>query len=192
MNQHLEQWIDAYLDGELTEKQQMRFEKHLETCPECLRLMEEREKLSSLLAEFSLPEPQKTTEQFVQDLNLLLPREQNRAGLNNRKSGLWIIVSIGFLLGIFFLQSINMVSNVLIWFPGIDRFVDLTTAAPGFLQNLSPWVELFLNQAAAFSGWGWIYRSLQFSTLALTIVLVLVYISWMTFWLSTQVNNKTA
>lgn len=189
MNQHVEHWIDAYLDGELTEKQQQRFEKHLERCPECLRLMEERGKLSDLLQEFVVPEPQKNTEQFVQELNLLLPREQNRPSFRDRNNSLWIIVSIGFLLGIVFLQSINLVSNALMWVPGFDRFVDLSAATPTLFESLVPWIKLFFGQLLNFSGWGWFYTSLQFTTLALSILLVITYLSWTTFWWSTH-NHK--
>ncbi len=53
MSQHLESWLDAYIDGELTDRQQKKLENHLENCPECLLQLEKRQRLIQFAANSS-------------------------------------------------------------------------------------------------------------------------------------------
>lgn len=190
MNQHIETWIDAYLDGELNEKQISKFEKHLETCPECLVMIEEREKLSNLLQGYDLPEPYKPVNQFVHDINLLLPREQTPLIRKHRTGGSWLLISIGLLIILTFTQVINLLSNLFLLIPGADRVLDQAATIPAFLQSAVPWLQLFFEQWFTFSGWGFFYVSLTFTSIALTGLLSLIYLSWLAFWWANQLNQQ--
>lgn len=190
MNQRIETWIDAYLDGELNEKQVVRFEKHLESCPACLARLEEREKLSSLLQRYALPENYKSTEQFVHDINMLLPREQTGVIKTHRTGGIWLLISIGLLAALTFTQIINLVSNLFLLIPGADRLVEQAAALPAFIQTAAPWLQLFFDQVFTFSGWGFFYGSLTFTSIALTGLLALIYLSWTAFWWVNQLNQQ--
>ncbi len=190
MNQHIEAWIDAYLDGELNERQIARFEKHLETCPECLVMIEEREKLTRMLQAYQLPENYKHTEQFVDEINMLLPREQIPVIKKQRMGGIWLLISIGLLITLTFTQVINLISNVLLLIPGADWLVDQVAALPAFLETAVPWVQLFFEQWFTFSGWGFFYGSLTFTSIALTGLLTLIYLSWLAFWWANQLNQQ--
>jgi hypothetical protein len=190
MNQHIETWIDAYLDGELNEKQIVKFEKHLETCSQCLELINEREKLSSLLQMVQLPDTFKNTEQFIQDINLLLPREQTRGFKKPRMGGLWLMGSIGLLILLTFTQVVNLISNLLLLVPGVDSLVDQAASLPGLVQTTVPWVQLFFEQWFTFSGWGFVYGSLTFTSIALTGLLMLIYLSWLVLGWSNQFSQQ--
>lgn len=190
MNQHIETWIDAYLDGELNEKQIVKFEKHLETCPQCLELINEREKLSGLLQTYQLPDTFKNTEQFIHDINMLLPREQTRVFKKPRTGGFWLIGSIGLLILLTFTQVINLISNLLLLVPGVDTLVDQAAALPGLIQTTVPWLQLFFEQWFTFSGWGFVYGSLTFSSIALTGLLMLIYLSWLVLGWSNQLTQQ--
>ena len=78
MNQHIETLIDAYLDGELSEKQVRNVETHIKDCPECLVQLEQRRSLSSMLNSVPGYSSKKSGEQFVSEVNLLLPRQQKQ------------------------------------------------------------------------------------------------------------------
>ena len=190
MNQHIETWIDAYLDGELNEKQIVKFEKHLETCPQCLELINEREKLSGLLQTYQLPDTFKNTEQFIHDINMLLPREQTRGFKKPRTGGFWLIGSIGLLILLTFTQVINLISNLLLLVPGVDTLVDQAAALPGLIQTTVPWLQLFFEQWFTFSGWGFVYGSLTFTSIALTGLLMLIYLSWLVLGWSNQLTQQ--
>lgn len=181
MNQHVEIWIDAYLDGELTPKQTEKFERHLETCPNCLALLEERESISRLLNSIPLPETTRSDEDFVQDIKLLLPREQNKPGPTSF-GAIWIVISILILGAISFLFSINLITNFMILVPGMEELVTTVMITPSVTAAVTPWIELFFNQVFNFSGFGFFYGSLKFTTLALMAILALIYLSWLAFW----------
>lgn len=189
MNEHIEIWIDAYLDGELNEIQIAKFKKHMIVCSDCLVQLEEREKLSTLLQSFTLPKSSQTTEQFVRNINLLLPRIQTKP---SKKLGLgigWILVSMGFLAVLSFTQVINWMSNLILLIPGAERLVTQVVSLPTFIEKVVPWLYIFVKQWSLFSGWSYFYASLTFTTLALTGLLTLIYLSWLVFWWDNQLKH---
>lgn len=190
MNQHIDIWIDAYLDNELNENQTARFEKHLEACPACLVLLEERKQLSNLLQNFVTPESSQTTQQFVDQINLLLPRIQRKPSKKRSSGNVWIIISIGLLAAHTFVQVIHWLSNLILIIPGVDQLVAQVIAVPTFLERAFPWLNIFIKQWSTFSGWGFFYSSLTFTSIALTGYLALIYLAWLVVWWDNQFNNK--
>lgn len=190
MNQHIDIWIDAYLDNQLNENQTARFEKHLEACPACLVLLEERKQLSNLLQNFVTPESSQTTQQFVDQINLLLPRIQRKPSKKRSSGNVWIIISIGLLAAHTFVQVIHWLSNLILIIPGVDQLVAQVIAVPTFLERAFPWLNIFIKQWSTFSGWGFFYSSLTFTSIALTGYLALIYLAWLVVWWDNQFNNK--
>lgn len=190
MNQHIDIWIDAYLDNQLNENQTARFEKHLEACPACLVLLEERKQLSNLLQNFVTPESSQTTQQFVDQINLLLPRIQRKPSKKRSSGNVWIIISIGLLAAHTFVQVIHWLSNLILIIPGVDQLVAQVIAVPTFLERAFPWLNIFIIQWSTFSGWGFFYSSLTFTSIALTGYLALIYLAWLVVWWDNQFNNK--
>ena len=190
MNQHIDTWIDAYLDKELNEIQTAKFEKHLETCPACLVQLEERKQLSKLLQSFALPKSNQSTEQFVQNINLLLPRIQAKPNKKQSSGSGWILISIGLLAVLTFTQTINWMSNLILLIPGADRFVTQVAKLPAFLEMAIPWLKIIVKQWSTFSGWGYFYSSLTFTSIALTGLLTLIYLSWLVFWWDNRLNKQ--
>ncbi len=190
MNQHIDIWIDAYLDNQLNENQTARFEKHLEACPACLVLLEERKQLSNLLQSFVTPESSQTTQQFVDQINLLLPRIQRKPSKKRSSGNVWIIISIGLLAAHTFVQVIHWLSNLILIIPGVDQLVAQVIAVPTFLERAFPWLNIFIKQWSTFSGWGFFYSSLTFTSIALTGYLALIYLAWLVVWWDNQFNNK--
>lgn len=190
MNQHIDIWIDAYLDNELNENQTARFEKHLEACLACLVLLEERKQLSNLLQNFVTPESSQTTQQFVDQINLLLPRIQRKPSKKRSSGNVWIIISIGLLAAHTFVQVIHWLSNLILIIPGVDQLVAQVIAVPTFLERAFPWLNIFIKQWSTFSGWGFFYSSLTFTSIALTGYLALIYLAWLVVWWDNQFNNK--
>ena len=73
MNEHLNEWLDAYLDGELTPPHQRQVEAHLAHCPECRALLKQRRALASLLLQGLRDESgQEMTEYALVTSSLLL------------------------------------------------------------------------------------------------------------------------
>ena len=49
------QWLDAYVDGELSARDSADFERALESCPGCRERLEAARKMSGLLGGMGLP-----------------------------------------------------------------------------------------------------------------------------------------
>ncbi|MGC9357492.1 MAG: anti-sigma factor family protein [Anaerolineae bacterium] len=76
MTKHVTGLLDRYHDGELSARERIRVEEHLDTCDECCAALEELEQLSVVLHE-SPPAPTLTPpDRFVAQVRLRLPRRQ--------------------------------------------------------------------------------------------------------------------
>ena len=129
MNQHIETLIDAYLDGELSEKQVRNVETHIKDCPECLVQIEQRRNLSSMLKAVPGYSSKKSSEQFVSEVNLLLPRQQKKpkGTLTNL---IWISIPLALLAAFVFVQALTLISGVFELFPGANNLFVNTFTAP--------------------------------------------------------------
>ena len=79
MNGHLDEWMDAYLDGELTSLQKRQAEAHLAHCPDCTALLTQTRALSRLLQAAPVASGLKPERTFVAEVGLQLARRQPAA-----------------------------------------------------------------------------------------------------------------
>jgi anti-sigma factor RsiW len=179
MNGHLEAWIDAYLDGELTTAQKRQVEAHLAHCPACTGLVEQRRALSTLLQEAPATEGLSPEIQFLADVGLQLSRRQSRPVLPRTASSLtWLIIPVGLLLALIFGQTALTLSGVLSFIPGGNQA--LTLQAPGLASlQVMPGI---VNNLISFSGvfnfidWSWL------TGLIFLAMLSVAYVGWLASW----------
>ena len=94
MNKHMDQWLGAYLDNELSAARRHLVSNHLKHCPQCQAELETLSQLSSLLKGDSLPETITQTERFADQVALKLERRppgKARARNNWRTAGWWLV-----------------------------------------------------------------------------------------------------
>jgi anti-sigma factor RsiW len=75
MTEHVKQWLNAYLDGELRGARMGQVESHLTECAECRAELDDLRGLFTLLRETSPAGEFISTERFVSNLTLSLPRQ---------------------------------------------------------------------------------------------------------------------
>jgi predicted anti-sigma-YlaC factor YlaD len=78
MNNHVTNWLGAYLDGELQGRRLQQVEDHLVQCAACRADLEEMQALSVLLQESPSAQGLASAERFVAQVGLRLPREQKQ------------------------------------------------------------------------------------------------------------------
>jgi predicted anti-sigma-YlaC factor YlaD len=78
MNGHVFEWLDAYYDDELHGSRLRQVEAHLAQCLECQGYLQQLQSLSAMLQESPAPAPGISTERFVAQVGLRLPRQQQR------------------------------------------------------------------------------------------------------------------
>lgn len=112
MSNHVIEWLNAYLDGELKGRRLQQVEEHLAECEACQAELESLQGISNLLHE--VPAGEFTSnETFVSQVNLLLPQ---RPAVSTRRKVLevgWWMVPIGLLTIWIFISTTILVSDVI-------------------------------------------------------------------------------
>ena len=192
MNEHLDFWIDAYLDGELPARMFPRIEAHLKDCEACRELLRERETLSSLLQ--SVPEASlsKSEAQFLFEVETGIETVQRKESyishgirdwLENEQVRFvgWSSVSLLLLLAISFFQTVGVLSEMLSVAPikykaVMDQLILMTA---GTQPSAFTPVQAVLGGAGLYglldlSGW---------MNLVILLVLGFLNIVWLVIWL---------
>lgn len=111
MNGHVTEWLDAYLDDELSNARLRKVQVHLEECASCREELEELRRVSQLLQ--SAPMPEFTpVEQFVGRVTLQLPRGSARVQPKKQSSLIWWLIPVVLLGAWFFIQTVFTLSGM--------------------------------------------------------------------------------
>lgn len=183
MGNHVHEWLNAYHDGELHGRRLARVEEHLAHCPECQQALAELESLSALLQADPLPKLSTSPEQFVAQVGLRLPRQAPSGSRRRTQRGplswRWVLVPLGILGIVWFLQSVTLVTNLLtaIEVLGINpRAVSWLVPAETAPQNLVQSASLFALD------FGVPFDAVTFIGLILPLILAGGYLLWLVLW----------
>lgn len=144
--------LHGYLDGELDATRSAEFERHLETCPECLAGLETQEALRSSFQHAQLRERAPSTLRRAIEQQFHLQSSAQTAPSSAARSWSWLAVAAGLLLAAFLgfryfsASSINQADSVL-----AAQIVDahLRSLQPGHLvdvissdqHTVKPWFD---------------------------------------------------
>ena len=112
MSNHITEWLNAYLDGELKNGKLHQVEKHLAECEECQAELESLKNLSSLLHEVPAPEFI-SSERFASQVSLRLPHEKPRATKRKAQEVGWWMIPVSLLLLWVLIGSVEVVGDVI-------------------------------------------------------------------------------
>jgi predicted anti-sigma-YlaC factor YlaD len=199
MSNHVIEWLNAYLDGELKGRQLHLVKEHLATCEACQAEFESLQGLSALLQE--VPGPEFVShERFVSQVNLRLPQRPVKA-IENRSlfNVSWWIVPVGLLMLWVFIATTTVVSEMVSVADNLG-LLDKTTAS--FVSNssgASTWTAT-MGQVGVLQGNSlqWAERSESytrsvFPQLVLHIAVAALYLTWFAVWWARhtrQVNGQ--
>lgn len=184
MNEHLDVWMDAYLDGEMSAAQRQQAEGHLAHCAECRRLLAERQALSSLLGQLPPAANLMPESAFTAKVNQrLTPRP---TWIPQVPPMSWVLIPLGLLVLLSFVETIFVMSSLAGFIPGVAQ---LLASAVTFQNGLA-----LPEPLGAFMGliphldpfdWNW------FTVLLVMGAISLVYVSWLAgWWARNQQANK--
>jgi anti-sigma factor RsiW len=112
MHEDMHELLNAYLDGELHGWHLQEMETHLASCAACRNELRELRLVSDLLQ--ANPAPEFTsTERFVSQLTLSLPRRSLRVQPPKPGSLAWWLVPAGLLGAWFFVQTVFTLTDVI-------------------------------------------------------------------------------
>lgn len=195
MSNHVKEWLNAYLDGELKNGRLRLVETHLAECPECMAELESLQNLSSLLHEVPMPDfipPEK----FAAQVNLRLPHEQPKPMKTSAKEFGWWMIPVSLVLVWVMLAATDLVSDVVV-----------TAGRLGMLSNAPAWLARGFSEEAVWSGtlgeFGllsgqnlqWVEQT-EFITrntlpeIIWQVAIALLYLSWIVIWWARHTRSE--
>jgi len=112
MTEHVLEWLNAYLDGELGGLRLHQVESHLQRCASCRAELASLRRLSTLLQETPPPVEFTPVERFAANLNLRLPRRPQTVKPQRVPGFRGWLVPAGLLLAWFFVQALFLVNTM--------------------------------------------------------------------------------
>ena len=195
MSNHVTEWLNAYLDGELQGSQLHHVETHLAECEVCQMELDSLEKLSDLLQVVPMPEflP---PERFASQVSLRLPHSKPVIVRKKVLEFGWWMIPVG-LLVIWILVSAAFFAGDLL---SVANRFGLLNSVSGWMRlgslNAAGWSTL-LGQMGVLSG-----NALDFAEstenlarsslwqIGLQISIAMLYLSWIAIWWARYQRQK--
>jgi len=187
MSNHVKEWLNAYLDGELKGRQLHQVEEHLAECEECQAEFESLQGLSSLLQDVHAP-TLVSHERFVSQVNLRLPQRREKQTSGNSMGFGWWLIPVTLMAAWIFISTTSLISNVITVADSFGLF-DTTTAS--FISagpDQADWTAR-LGQVGALQGNSlqWAERSESYTRsvlpqFILQVSVALLYLTWIAIW----------
>jgi predicted anti-sigma-YlaC factor YlaD len=194
MSNHVTEWLNAYLDGELHGNRLQHVQNHLAECTICQAEFDSLQNLSGLLQAIPAPEFP-SPERFATQVNLLLPQKRTATpGTQLFEAGWWMI-PVGLLAVWVFISTAAVLGDAVSTAKNFG-LLDSTTAS--FISAPSETVEVTstLGQFGVLQG-----NSLQwaettegftrglFPQIVLQVAVALLYITWFAVWWARQTRQ---
>jgi anti-sigma factor RsiW len=195
MSEHVTDWLNAYLDGELKGHRLHQVERHLVDCQECRAELESLQDVSALLHEVPAPEFI-SSERFAAQVNLLLPHEKPRSTKRKVQEAGWWMIPVGLLMLWIVFGAFDAVGDLV---RAADRLGILNGAPAWVVQSFSEeavWTEA-LGSIGLLSGnslaWVEVTELFTRNTLpqfAWQAAIALLYLSWIVIWWARQRRRR--
>jgi len=187
MSDHMTEWLNAYLDGELKGGRLSLVEAHLAECPECRGELQSLQNLSSLLHEVPTP-GFVSSERFAAQVSLRLPHEQPRASKRKAQEVGWWLIPVSLLIFWIFIGTSLLVGDVI----STANEFGLLSGAPSWLvpdSSSGAFWSGTLGEFGLLSGNSleWVELTEAFTRYRLPPIIwqasiALLYLSWIAIW----------
>jgi predicted anti-sigma-YlaC factor YlaD len=194
MSDHVNEWLNAYLDGELNGRRLHQVEEHLAHCESCQAELESLQGLSALLQQ--VPAPEFTSNvRFVAQVNLRLPQGQVKATRRNVIEAGWWMIPIGLLTAWIFLSTAILVSDMVSTADSIGVLDSASTFLVSDTSSNEFWSSM-LGQIGLLEGTSlqWIELTEDFTRNVVPqfiwqASIALLYLAWIAIWWARHVRQ---
>jgi anti-sigma factor RsiW len=195
MSNHVTEWLNAYLDGELKGKRLHEVEEHLAECEACQSELDSWQGLSTLLQEVPAPEFP-SPERFATQVNLLLPHKRTAPPKPQLFEAGWWMIPVSLMAVWVFISTAVLLSNVV---SAADAFGVLDDTTSAWISSSSDTTEVTatLGQFGMLSGDSlqWAERSenytrSMFPQIVWQVAVALLYITWLAVWWARHTRSE--
>lgn len=191
MSEHMTEWLNAYMDGELKGRRLHQVEEHLAGCDVCRAELESLRNLSAVLQEVPAPEFT-SSERFAAQVNLRLPHEMPKATNPNVREIGWWLIPVSLLMIWFFLGALTWMNNALSTASGLGLLHNAPTWLVSNSSNEAVWSNA-LSRIGLLGGTNleWAKGIESFTRNGLPqfiwhISIAILYLTWITIWWARQ------
>ena len=187
MSNHVTEWLNAYLDGELKGNRLQHVQEHLAECTTCQDELDSLQSLSGLLQAVPAPEFP-SPERFATQVNLLLPQKRTSTpGTQLFEVGWWMI-PVGLLAVWVFISTAALLGDAM---SAAKNFGILDSTTASFISAQSDTAEVMstLGQFGMLQGnslqWAETTESFTrglFPQIVLQVAVALLYLTWFAVW----------
>lgn len=194
MSDHVTEWLNAYLDGELKGRRLHQVEEHLALCDACRAELESLQGLSTLLQEVPAAEFA-SHERFVSQVNLRLPQRQVKSRSRRVSEVGWWLIPVGLLTVWIFISTAILVSDLVTAADTIGLVDSASTLLVSGQNNTAYWTST-LGQIGLLEGdslqWAESTESITRNVLPQFIwqgSIALLYLAWIAIWWARQTRQ---
>ena len=187
MSNHVTEWLNAYLDGELKGNRLQQVEEHLTTCEACQAELDSLGNVSGLLHEVPLPDFP-SPERFATQVNLLLPQKRTLTPSRRLFEVGWWMIPVGIVATWVFISTAILLSDVI---TTAKSFGILDNVTASFISAPSDTADVTstLGQFGMLRGNGlqWAettenYTRSVLPQIVLQVAVALLYLTWFAIW----------
>jgi predicted anti-sigma-YlaC factor YlaD len=187
MSNHVTEWLNAYLDGELRGIRLRQVQEHLGECEFCQKELDSLEGLSQLLQ--AVPSPKFISpERFASQVSLRLPHEQKTVYQKKLLEVGWWMVPVGLVMSWVFMSTSFLMSDVLSAASDLGVLTSITDWPILGASNRASW-SAALGQFGVLSGNSFnLAASIETFTrsslpqIIVEVSIALLYLSWIAIW----------
>jgi predicted anti-sigma-YlaC factor YlaD len=188
MKEHFENWLDAYLDGELMDIQIVAYENHLNECESCRKAYEGQLLLKQALSSVQPIQGNKDADQFLAEIRLQMPSSRSkRIGIHRI---IWYLVPSVLILFFGVMQTYAWLTGLIELIPGANRLIVGSLPFLSEPVQVNPWLTTVVKTGMFWNGLDWLFDWNIFTQLILAISASVVYFVWMALWMM-NIKSKT-
>ena len=188
MKEHLEHWMDAYLDGELLDIQIITFENHLNECEPCRQDYEQQLLLKQALLKVQPIQGNKKADQFLSEIRLQMRASQpKKIGIQRI---VWYLVPSALILFFGAMQTFAWVTGLIELIPGANRLI--VDSLP-FLSNpleVNPWFTTVVQTGLFWNRLDWLLDWNIFTQMFFILSASILYFVWMALWMMNHTTKS--
>ena len=195
MPDHVTEWLNAYLDGELHGNRLRMVEAHLAECEACQTELQSLQDLSGLLHKVPIPEFT-TPERFATQVNRLLPQRPIIAPRSRLFEIGWWMIPVGLLAAWAFVSTATIVSNMISAANNFGLVDSANTLLVSGASDTVNWTST-LGQFGllASNSLQWFEMTERYSRNVLPqfvwqVSIALLYLTWIAIWWARQTRQR--
>ena len=187
MSNHVTEWLNAYLDGELKGNRLQQVEEHLAACEVCQNELNSLQNLSGLLQAVPAPEFP-SPERFATQVNLLLPQKRTATPKNNLFEVGWWMIPVGLLAAWVFISTAVLLGDAMSVaknFGILDRTTASFISAPSETADMTSTLGQFGMLRGNSLQWAETTENFTrdvFPQIVLQVAVALLYVTWFAVW----------